>query len=118
MFTTRETRHTTLDTEIAAIRDAFKIPEKMFARRVPIEVSKHPAWEHARCDITGTPAAIEIHYISREGGTTSILACAAEAAEQITLLDTNPDIDGTEGIYIEVAYAWLRHNTAAHAAAA
>ncbi|WP_280245713.1 hypothetical protein [Nocardia abscessus] len=111
-MSTKDPRHTTTTDEIATVRAALGLDDA----QVRIEISR-TGWDHATCEITGTPAAVDIRFYLREGGETSIMVAADQVAEQVEALDYRDDVDLSEGITLDVSYWWLRYAVAVPAAA-
>ncbi|MEU1550240.1 hypothetical protein [Nocardia sp. NPDC005745] len=111
-MSTKDPRHTTTADEIATVRAALGVDDAS----IRIEISR-TGWDHATCEVTGTPAAVDIQFTDRADGLTSIMVAASEVAEQVEALTYRDDVDLSEGITLDVSYWWLRYAVAVPAAA-
>lgn len=110
-MSTIEPRHTTLADEIATVRAAFGLGDD-----IHIEVTK-TGWDNATCDITGAPAAVDIRFVDKEDGQTSMQLAADQVTEQLDALTLRDNVDHTEPITLDVSYWWLRYAASVPAAA-
>lgn len=102
-MSTIESRHTTTTDEIAAVRAAFDL-----GTDIHIDITK-TGWENATCDITGAPAAVDVRFVDKEDGLTSLQLAADQVTEQLDALTLRDNVDHTEPITLDVSYWWLRY---------